>query len=59
MNEMKVSMLCTGNMNGQSHPGKYEFSVSAELGTDYDVYIIDESGIIIETTYGPELGMGF
>lgn len=33
--------------------------IRAELGTDYDVYIIDESGIIIETTYGPELGMDF
>jgi signal transduction histidine kinase/HAMP domain-containing protein len=30
-----------------------------DLGTDYDVYIIDESGIIIRTTYGPELGMDF
>jgi HAMP domain-containing protein len=33
--------------------------IRAELGSDYDVYIIDESGIIIQTTYGPELGMDF
>jgi HAMP domain-containing protein len=33
--------------------------VKQELGSDYDVYIIDESGIIIQTTYGPELGMDF
>jgi signal transduction histidine kinase len=33
--------------------------IRAELGSDYDVYIIDESGIIIRTTYGPELGTDF
>jgi signal transduction histidine kinase/HAMP domain-containing protein len=33
--------------------------IRAELGSDYDVYIIDESGIIIQTTYGPEQGMDF
>jgi signal transduction histidine kinase/HAMP domain-containing protein len=33
--------------------------VRQELGPEYDVYVIDESGIIIRTTYGPELGMDF
>jgi signal transduction histidine kinase/HAMP domain-containing protein len=33
--------------------------IREELGSDYDVYIIDEYGIIIRTTYGPELGMDF
>jgi len=33
--------------------------VKQELGPDYDIYIIDESGIIVQTTYGPELGMDF
>ena len=33
--------------------------IRQELGTDYDIYIIDESGIIIQTTYAPELGMDF
>jgi signal transduction histidine kinase/HAMP domain-containing protein len=33
--------------------------VRQDLGPEYDVYIIDESGIIIQTTYGPELGMDF
>jgi signal transduction histidine kinase len=33
--------------------------IRADLGTDYDIYIIDESGIIIQTTYAPELGMDF
>lgn len=30
-----------------------------ELGADYDVYVIDENGIIIRTTYSPEQGMDF
>jgi signal transduction histidine kinase/HAMP domain-containing protein len=33
--------------------------VRQELGPEYDVYVIDESGIIIQTTYSPELGMDF
>lgn len=33
--------------------------IRAGLGTDYDVYIIDESGVITQTTYGPELGTDF
>ncbi len=33
--------------------------VKAELGPEYDVYIIDESGIITRTTYAPELGTDF
>jgi signal transduction histidine kinase/HAMP domain-containing protein len=41
-------------------PGLMNISrVRQELGPEYDVYIIDESGIIIQTTYGPELGMDF
>lgn len=30
-----------------------------ELGPEYDIYIIDDSGVIIRTTYNPELGMDF
>jgi signal transduction histidine kinase len=33
--------------------------IRTELGSDYDIYIIDESGVIIKTTYGPELGTDF
>jgi signal transduction histidine kinase len=41
-------------------PGRMNISrVKEELGPDFDIYIIDESGIIVETTYGPELGMDF
>jgi signal transduction histidine kinase/HAMP domain-containing protein len=34
-------------------------AVKTDLGSDYDIYIIDENGVIIQTTYGPELGMDF
>jgi len=33
--------------------------IKADLGPDYDVYIIDKDGIIIDTTYSPELGTDF
>jgi signal transduction histidine kinase len=33
--------------------------IRSTLGTGYDIYIIDESGIIIYTTYDPELGTDF
>ena len=34
-------------------------SVRKKLGSEYDIYIIDESGVITQTTYGPELGTDF
>jgi len=34
-------------------------SIKTKLGDNYDIYIIDESGIINKTTYAPELGMDF
>jgi signal transduction histidine kinase/HAMP domain-containing protein len=34
-------------------------AVRAQLGSDYDIYVIDENGVIIETTYGPEVGTDF
>jgi signal transduction histidine kinase len=33
--------------------------VRKSIGTDFDIYLIDESGVIAYTTYGPELGMDF
>ncbi|MDD1685610.1 PAS domain-containing protein [Methanoregula sp.] len=33
--------------------------IKARLGTGFDIYIIDENGVIIETTYSPELGQDF
>lgn len=34
-------------------------ALKAELGAGYDIYIIDENGVIVETTYLPELGQDF
>jgi signal transduction histidine kinase len=33
--------------------------IKKELGVNYDIYIINESGVIIATTYQSELGMDF
>jgi PAS domain S-box-containing protein len=33
--------------------------VKNSLGDNYDIYVINESGIIIETTFAPELGQDF
>jgi hypothetical protein len=41
-------------------PARMDLSrIQADLGTGYDIYVIDESGIIIQTTYTPELGTDF
>ncbi|MDD5142845.1 MAG: PAS domain-containing protein [Methanoregula sp.] len=34
-------------------------ALKAALGTGYDIYIIDENGVIVETTYLPEVGQDF
>jgi signal transduction histidine kinase len=34
-------------------------AVKKRLGSDIDIYIIDENGVIAYTTYAPELGMDF
>jgi len=34
-------------------------ALKAELGDGYDIYVIDENGVIVETTYPPELGQDF
>jgi HAMP domain-containing protein/signal transduction histidine kinase len=33
--------------------------VKNRIGQNFDIYIIDESGVIVYTTYAPELGMDF
>lgn len=59
MKEGLTSLVREYEQTGRS-PGLMNISrIKEELGPDYDVYIIDESGIIIRTTYGPELGMDF
>jgi signal transduction histidine kinase/HAMP domain-containing protein len=34
-------------------------AVQNDLGEGYDIYVIDESGVIVKTTYSPELGQDF
>jgi PAS domain-containing protein len=34
-------------------------AIKAKLGKDFDIYVIDENGVIVETTYPPELGQDF
>lgn len=34
-------------------------SIRARLGEGYDIYVIDEDGVIVRTTYAPELGQDF
>jgi len=34
-------------------------SIRARLGEGYDIYVIDENGVIVRTTYAPELGQDF
>jgi signal transduction histidine kinase len=33
--------------------------IQAGLGPGYDIYVIDENGVIVRTTYAPELGQDF
>jgi len=33
--------------------------IKARLGEGYDIYVIDEAGVIVRTTYAPELGQDF
>jgi PAS domain-containing protein/uncharacterized protein (UPF0333 family) len=34
-------------------------TIQKNLGEGYDIYVIDESGVIVKTTYAPELGEDF
>ncbi len=34
-------------------------SIKEKLGEGFDIYVINESGVIVETTYAPELGQDF
>jgi PAS domain S-box-containing protein len=44
----------------KGEPGKMDLAiVKNSLGQNYDIYVINDSGVIISTTYTPELGMDF
>ncbi|MDD4136516.1 MAG: PAS domain-containing protein [Methanoregula sp.] len=34
-------------------------TIQEQLGEGYDIYVIDENGVIVSTTYPPELGLDF
>ena len=47
------------NRSGQNPADMNLGSIKESLGEGYDIYIINESGIIVYTTYHPELGEDF
>lgn len=54
-----VSVLLEYNRS-RDEPDKMDLAeVKTSLGKNYDIYVINESGIIIATTFTPELGMDF
>jgi HAMP domain-containing protein len=43
-----------------SDPSRMDLAkVRKKIGDDFDIYVIDESGTIVYTTFAPELGMDF
>jgi len=54
-----TSVLLEYNRSGDE-PSRMDLNgVKNSLGNNYDIYVINESGVIIETTYAPELGTDF
>jgi PAS domain S-box-containing protein len=54
-----TSVLLEYNRSG-NEPEHMDLSgVKTSLGNNYDIYLINESGVIIETTFEPELGQDF
>ena len=51
-----TSVLLEYNRSGNEPDRMGLPGVKNSLGDNYDVYIINESGVIVETTYAPELG---
>jgi len=47
------------NLSGENPEHMNLTSVQAALGTGYDIYIINESGVIVYTTYPAEQGVDF
>ncbi len=55
-----LSLVSTEYERAGSDPSRMDLgSVKQRIGNDFDIYIIDESGVIVYTTYPPELGMDF
>jgi len=45
--------------SGRNPAGMNLTALRAGMGEGYDIYVIDESGVIVATTYPPELGQDF
>ena len=54
-----TSVLLEYNRSGSEPEHMDLIAVKKDLGDNYDIYVINESGIIIETTFEPELGQDF
>jgi hypothetical protein len=55
-----MSAVMQEYMRSGNNPAAMDLeAVKTHLGSDYDIYVIDENGVIIQTTYGPELGTDF
>jgi PAS domain S-box-containing protein len=59
MKEGLVLVLEEYNRSGRNPDGMDLDKVKTTLGKNYDIYVINESGVIIMTTYAPELGQDF
>jgi PAS domain S-box-containing protein len=59
MNEGLLLVVAEYNRTGSNTDRMDLAAVKNTLGKDYDVYVINESGVIIRTTYAPELGLDF
>lgn len=46
-------------LSGSNVSGMDLESIRSRLGEGYDIYVIDEDGVIVRTTYAPELGQDF
>jgi len=59
MKEGLTLVLLEYNRSGDE-PDRMDLNgVKKSLGDNYDIYVINESGVIIGTTFAPELGMDF
>ena len=54
-----TSVLLEYNRSGDDPQRMDLAGVKKSLGDNYDIYVINESGVIIETTFEPELGQDF
>jgi PAS domain S-box-containing protein len=54
-----TAVLLEYNQSGDEPERMDITGVKKSLGDNYDIYVINESGVIIETTFEPELGQDF